>query len=879
MRLILLILLAFTLLGKLQSKATHEYVGYIENKGQIIDQNRKLNPGVKYLYNGNGLNVQLRTNGFSYDIFTVKKSIDYTGSLFHRIDIKFIGANMNPTIVADKANIGYTNYYTTSTNEEGITFVKTYQHITYKNLYKGIDLEFLLDENDKPKYNFIIHAGADASQIKWQYGGSNKISFEEKKIILGTSLGDLHEKIPLSYIFESRTKLEVSYQLEKKDTSFSFLITSYDPTKTLIIDPIPWATYFGTSQEDISWAVSTVSNDANGNVFTGGSMFSNFIATADSNKIEMRRVILSCFIAKFSDVGTYLWTTYYGTEGDELADIIVDKNDEIYACGRAISWSNIATVGAHQFEGSINGGNMAYLTKFNTLGIRQWGTFYGKPSSTTGTCLASDFAGNIYMGGYTTSKLLIATPGTYQADVPAIGSYEGFIVKFNSLGTRLWGTYYGGSKSDYIEGIAVDVNENVYVCGLTQSNDKIATVGTYQSTLSIGNNSAFIAKLDSYGRRLWGTYYGNGIGTVTAYDIITDKKGYVYVCGYAEPTTGIATTNAYMVTLSGPSDGFLSKFDSLGMIVWGTYYGGPSGDGLYAISIDANGDIYACGETGSLTKIATNDALQTSHGGGDGDAFLVKFSHSGSRLYATYFGGKGNDRSFDLNIDIWEGVFICGSTNSETNIATNGAYQAAYGGGANDVFLASIIAPYIVIPDKIIDLKGKREEEGILLTWKIPTSINSALFIVERSLNNSDWTNIGIIKKNSSSSIANQYQYIDTTLSRQMKERSKLYYRLKQRDVSGNFEYSKILFFQEEKEDIVYIVPNPFTDELLISQNRLVGVIKVEMLDMMGIVCLSQYIDPSIEQVKVSTAHLKTGMYIVKVYSNDIVQAQKMIKQ
>ena len=50
--------------------------GFIENKGQIIDQKGKPNPNVKYLLNTNGLNVQLRENGFSYDVYEVEKKRD-----------------------------------------------------------------------------------------------------------------------------------------------------------------------------------------------------------------------------------------------------------------------------------------------------------------------------------------------------------------------------------------------------------------------------------------------------------------------------------------------------------------------------------------------------------------------------------------------------------------------------------------------------------------------------------------------------------------------------------------------------------------------------------------------------------------------------------
>ena len=47
--------------------------GFIENKGQIIDQDNKLNPDVKYLFNMPGLNVQLKSNCFSYDAYVVEQ--------------------------------------------------------------------------------------------------------------------------------------------------------------------------------------------------------------------------------------------------------------------------------------------------------------------------------------------------------------------------------------------------------------------------------------------------------------------------------------------------------------------------------------------------------------------------------------------------------------------------------------------------------------------------------------------------------------------------------------------------------------------------------------------------------------------------------------
>jgi hypothetical protein len=74
---IVLFFLAFMSFGFTQNTTNRSSTislrsGFIENKGQIIDQNGKPNPVVLYLLNTPGMNVQLRKGGFSYDLYTPK---------------------------------------------------------------------------------------------------------------------------------------------------------------------------------------------------------------------------------------------------------------------------------------------------------------------------------------------------------------------------------------------------------------------------------------------------------------------------------------------------------------------------------------------------------------------------------------------------------------------------------------------------------------------------------------------------------------------------------------------------------------------------------------------------------------------------------------
>jgi hypothetical protein len=895
MRFAFLALLVCSLWVKLQAKETpktiNQSIGYIENKGQIIDQNNHLNPSVKYLYNGNGLNVQLRANGFSYDTYTIERKprvkseseqkipekfkepeedITYH---FHRIDIAFIGASANPSIIADQANTGYTNYYTIGTDEAGVTFVKTYQHVTYKNLYAGIDLEFILDENNKPKYNFIIHPGADVNQIKWQYIGANKTSLENNKIILGIAQGNLEEKIPLSYIAENGAKHQVNYQ-QKKENTFGFHIGQYDQTKTLIIDPVPWATYFGGNMEDYGYGIST---DTNGNVFSCGvSNSTTNIATIGSHQTALAGAY-DGFITKFNNSGLRLWATYYGgADWDFFYMMDIDRfGSGIYVCGSTVSTSNVVTIGAHQVVLGSIGNSDALLARFNNLGIRQWATYYGGAGNDRFTFLTVSLNGDIYAIGETESVTSMSTTGSHQASMG--GTSDGFLVKFNALGTRLWGTYYGGNDEDELNSIKSDGSGNIYICGSTQSNNNISTIGSHQFTFG-GLRDGFVAKFNSSGTRLWGTYYG-GVGYDYLNSISVDVNGDVFVCGTTQSTSNIATSGAHQITYLGNTDAILVKFNGLGVRQWGTYYGGTSPEHMSGVTTDTNGNIYICGQSQSAVNMATIGSYKAIYGGG-GDALLVKFNTLGVRQWATYLGGSAFESFSQIIVDSNANIYLCGYTASNSNISTSGVHQTIYGGGIYDAFIAAFTSNG-GLPVKLLSFAGKKDGEGIVLAWQTASEVNNAQFEIERSNNNTDWINIGSVKGNGTTNLTSRYQFIDNSPSIAKQEPS-LYYRLKQIDFDGAYEYSKTILIEDKDLNEGIISPNPFTNNLSIEVNSLnTGLGKLKIIDAMGKEYYNSMepITEGLNQIDINTSSFAKGLYIVQLQINGQLVSRKVLKQ
>jgi hypothetical protein len=121
--------------------------------------------------------------------------------------------------------------------------------------------------------------------------------------------------------------------------------------------------------------------------------------------------------------------------------------------------------------------------------------------------------------------------------------------------------------------------------------------------------------------------------------------------------------------------------------VWGTYIGSTFVDWTNAVCTDAAGYVYATGRTRSETAIA-DGGHQLVYGGGQYDAFLIKYAPDGTFVWGTYYGGDQLDEGISCCTDGTGNVYMSGYTESSSGISFNG-HQNAYGGGfgPNDAFL------------------------------------------------------------------------------------------------------------------------------------------------------------------------------------------------
>ena len=689
-------------------KQQNSKTAFIENKGQIIDQKNKPNPAVLYLLNTPGFNVQLRRDGFSYDLYEIRheapgtrdqvkdktdtyfsrhasrvtrhdSTINYPLSIinYHRIDITLAGSNPACQIIPSDPLPEYFNYFTASVPSDGIKNVRQYSKITYKNIYPGIDLEFFTKEEHGYKYNFVIHPGGNIKDIQLKIAGPEHISLIRDTLKFGTRFGDVEELIPESYYLVNELKVEIQARFKKINHDvYGFSSDQNIPENSvLIIDPTAirlWGTYYGGSNEEDGGQCSA---DKAGDVFFAGYTKSlNNIATSGSYQDTLAGNF-DGFLAKFDAAGQRQWGTYFGGTGsDVLFSCVVDKSGNIYVSGNTQSFSGIASPGAHQ---TVYGGGPydCFIEKFNQAGGRLWGTYYGGAGNDYSGSVTTDKNGNVFLTGSTGSDTGIATPGSYQPN-PYDTNEVAFLAKFDSNGVRQWGTYYGRVSWGYA--CTTDRSGNVYVTGGTASYTNIASPEAYQTTYGGGTDDAILVKFTTGGQRLWATYYG-GSNDDQGVGCTSDSAGNVCLIGETWSPDGIASPGGHQKVLGGAQDGFLVKFNSLGQRQWGTYYGGANYDIAGSCAIGSENEIFMVGSAYSTNNISTPDSYQPVLVGFN-NAFLVKFNATGQRQWGTYYGGSSYNFFNNCSYIQDDTLYLAGTTESTNNIASQGAWQTVYGG-------------------------------------------------------------------------------------------------------------------------------------------------------------------------------------------------------
>ncbi|MFN0033079.1 MAG: SBBP repeat-containing protein [Flavobacteriales bacterium] len=856
--------------------------GYECNAGQLSNQHGQPNDEVLFIYRSAGFNLQLRATGISYDLYkyenvetTLDASEKYSGWLaadtevsFHRIDVNFVNPSSAMMVIGQEP---LPLKHTYQFNHRGSSFVETafFEKVIYQNIYEGIDLEFVIGEESQPKFNYIIHPGADYGMIALDYLGAD-FNIADGQLRFETSLGSFSEKIPLSYLQSDAQRNDLHFEYSSHGKRVAFRTDSaIDPDETLVIDPLPnvaWSTYCGSTGGDIFYITMT---DNSGNVFAVGRTLSAAnIATAGAYQTAYGGNI-DGMLSKYDSNGARLWGTYIGGAFTDVAwSMDIDSSGNIYICGTSSSSTSIATAGTQQ--PTKQAGADAFLMKFSPAGTLTWGTYMGYSGEETAYSLVIRNDTEIYMCGETSSTSNIATGGVVQPGYGG-GTKDAFMARYNASGFRTWCSFYGGSLVDVLYSIDVHIDGTLVAGGYSTSTNAIATAGGYQ-TASGGSSDGFLVCVNSTGTvRNWATYFGGG-GTESVTSVDIDVNMYVVYGGNTASSTGVATAGASQTVYGGVQDAFVGMlYLTGGTMQWATYIGGTLVESLFGVVTDGWGYVYAVGSTSSNTNISTVDATQPTYGGGGNDGFMVIFGHVGFKQWGTYFGGADNDAVLYIWPITGPGAYICGATVSSTGIATPGAAQTVFGGsGFQDAFLTKL--QDLILPVEFAAFEASVTNDNyVICEWTTASETNNDFFEVERSTDNLNFEKIGTIAGAGTTLTEASYQFEDKSFSSGW-----LYYRIRQVDYNGESTLSTTEAVLKGLNGELMVFPNPVVDVLRVPMSELSV---LHLYDASGCLVLVHHASMSSGIAELDISTFPSGFYqLVLIHADSKKQSARIIK-
>jgi PKD repeat protein len=195
---------------------------------------------------------------------------------------------------------------------------------------------------------------------------------------------------------------------------------------------------------------------------------------------------------------------------------------------------------------------------------------------------------------------------------------------------------------------------------------------------------------------------------------------------------------------------------------------------------------------------------------------------------------------------------------------------------------------WLPLPVKLISFDAKVQGKDVLLNWSTASETNNRDFELQRSVDGRNFSYAYIIKGTGNSNNTTNYNLVDKNAfvnSQQPKANSGiLYYRLKQINSDGEFNYSHIVRVSEHSQSIhsVSIAPNPYSETFSVLFNSISSSeVSVEVMDIQGKVLIKQSaaVMGGLNTVFVNeSSNLRSGVYFVRLNMNGETQVLKLVK-
>lgn len=185
-----------------------------------------------------------------------------------------------------------------------------------------------------------------------------------------------------------------------------------------------------------------------------------------------------------------------------------------------------------------------------------------------------------------------------------------------------------------------------------------------------------------------------------------------------------------------------------------------------------------------------------------------------------------------------------------------------------------------VLPVELTSFTAKSSTNQVNLTWTTATEINNSGFEIQKSTDGSEFVSVGFIKGNGTTTEPKAYSFVDNHLNNVT---GKLYYRLKQIDYNGAFNYSEIVEVVIDlplEYSLNQNYPNPFNPSTKIKysvpEQNLVSIVVYGVTGEEIATLVNEVKEAGKYEIEFNALQLSSGVYFYRMTSGDFTSVKKL---
>ncbi len=442
-----------------------------------------------------------------------------------------------------------------------------------------------------------------------------------------------------------------------------------------------WAHGIGSNFADIGKAISL---DEQNNLYVAGF----FQDTADfdpgNSTTKLGADARGLFIQKFDTAANLMWAKRLTSAGTIMVeDLLTDGSGNFYITGHFGGRVDFNPGSGFEYlEAKV--GDDIFLAKYDASGNLIWANVMkGDGVFATGYALSQDPAGKVYMAGEFGGTVDF-DPGTNSRELTSSDERDAFIQKLNPNGSLVWAKAIGGPEFDFINGLAIDPNGNIYAGGGFESSIDLNPGNSVNNFSSNGRADFFVVKLNDAGQYQWGYTSGSAQGDELIESIEANQNGKIYTSGFFTNTVDFKPgPGSNSITVKGFRDIFVQKLDAQGNSEWVEPIGGPGEDKPKALHINQQNGIFM---TGFFTDSIRFNQKEKVVSIGKEDVLMYQMSQDGDFGYARNIGSAKDDRGVSVTANDQGDLFLTGSFQGSMAFGSGNFPFLLNSAGKRDIF-------------------------------------------------------------------------------------------------------------------------------------------------------------------------------------------------